>query len=296
MVRTGRPRRARRVWSEIGVSAGVLLVPPILIGGAVYGLLPGHEDSAARGSALAIESLPADFNSRSAFDTGVDEPPPAVAALVSPATGAFVTARPAMPAAIKPAAAAATAIVAAAPAKSALSTAATKPAATAKADAPPAKPAAAPAKVATPEPTTFALASEHSERVGKEATRVLGPVPVQVTVVVPPNAAETEGGEPVSLGAAPSSIAALPPAPADAPPAAPAARSSEPPRERHAGAQHSTRSHFRHLARHNQARPEAHPEDHPTQRAADPPQHDFSLRNLFQQQQQGGRQKNAVRG
>src|SRR5215831_14077233 len=78
MVRTGRPRRARaRVWSEIGVSAGVLLVPPLLIGGAVYGLLPAHDDGAARSSAVAIESLPADFNSRSAFDTGVDEPPPA---------------------------------------------------------------------------------------------------------------------------------------------------------------------------------------------------------------------------
>jgi hypothetical protein len=303
MVRTGRRRRARRVWSEVGVSAGVLLVPLILIGGAVYGLLPAHEDGAARSSALAIESLPADFNSRSAFDAGVDEPPPAVAALVSPtanapATNAFVTAKPAMPAATKPAAAAAaavTAIAAAAPAKPAVSTAPIKPVAAAKADAPPAKPAAAPAKVT--EPATFALASEHSERVGKEVTRVLGPVPVQVTVVVPPNAAETEGGEPVSLGAAPpSSIAALPPAPADAPPAAPAAaaRSSEPPREHHAGAVHGTRSHFRHLARHNQARPEAHSEEHPTQRAADPPQHDFSLRNLFQQQ--GGRPKNAVRG
>ena len=306
------------------MSAGVLLVPPLIIGGAVYGLLPAHEDGAARSSALAIESLPADFNSRSAFDTGVDEPPPAVAALVSPATNAFVTAKPAMPAATTPApaAAGAAAMAAAAPVKPAVPAAPFKPVAAAKADAPPAnappanappanappanappaKPAAAPGKIATPEPTTFALASEHSERIAKDATRVLGPVPVQVTVVVPPNAAETQSGEPVSLGAAPpSSIAALPPAPADAPPAAPdaAARSTEPSREHHADAPHRTHSHFRHLARHKEARPDARPDDHatqPTQRAADPQQHDFSLRNLFQQQGGGGRQKNAGRG
>jgi S-DNA-T family DNA segregation ATPase FtsK/SpoIIIE len=299
----------------------VLLVPPLIIGGAVYGLLPAHEDGAARSSALAIESLPADFNSRSAFDTAVDEPPPAVAALVSPATNAFVSAKPAMPAATTPAPAAAAgvaAMAAAAPVKPVVPTALFKPVAAAKTDAPanappanpppanppPAKPAVAPAKVAaTPEPTTFALASEHSERIGKDATRVLGPLPVQVTVVVPPNAAETQSGEPVSLGAAPpSSIAALPPALADAPPAAPAAsgaRSSEPARDHRADSPHRTHSHFRHLARHKEARPDARPDDHatqPTQRAADPPQHDFSLRNLLQQQGGGGRQKNAGRG
>ena len=292
------------------MSAGVLLVPPLIIGGAVYGLLPAHEDGAARSSALAIESLPADFNSRSAFDTGVDEPPPAVAALVSPATNAFVSAKPAMPAATTPApaAAGAAAMAAAAPVKPAVPAAPFKPVAAAKADAPPAnappanappaKPAAAPGKIATPEPTTFALASEHSERIGKDASRVLGPVPVQVTVVVPPNAAETQSGEPVSLGAAPpSSIAALPPAPADAPPAAPdaAARSTEPSREHHADAPHRTHSHFRHLARQKEARPDDHATQ-PTQRAADPQQHDFSLRNLFQQQGGGGRLKNAGRG
>jgi hypothetical protein len=279
------------------MSAGVLLVPPLLIGGAVYGLLPAREDGGARDSALAaFESLPADFNSRAAFDTGL-QPPSAVTAWASPDTNAFGTAKPALPAAPEPVAAAIA--VAVAP-KPAVPTAAIKPAA-AKRDAPPAKSAVAAAKVTTPEPTTFALASEHSELVGREATRTgaLGPVPVQVTVVVAPNAAETEDRQPVSLGAAPPpAIAALPPAPMDAPPAATAARSTEPPREHHAGTQHGTGFHFRHLARHNRARPEASSEERTTQqRPAEPPQHDFSLRNLFQQQGgQGVRQKNAVRG
>jgi hypothetical protein len=286
MVRTGRPRRTpRRFWSEIGVSAGVLLVPPILIGGAVYGLLPARDDGVARGSApVAVESQPADFNSRSAFDSAPDEPPPAVAALVSPTTNAFGVANPAMAAAPKPVAPAAVA------AKPALPAAASKQAAAAKADAS-AKPAAA-SKVAT-EPTTFALASEHSELVGKEVPRVLGPVPVQVTVVVPPNAGEAEGSEPVSPAAPPSSIAAPPFAPTPAPPAAAAARSTEVPREHRAGA-HGAHSHFRHMARRNQTRPETHPDERATQRAVDPTQHDFSLRKLFQDQ--GGRQKGAVRG
>jgi hypothetical protein len=298
MVRTGRPRRTRRrVWSEIGVSAGVLLVPPLLISGAVYGLLPAHDDGAARGSALAaLESLPADFNSRSAIDTGL-EPSSALAAWASPDTNALVAAKPATPAATEPAAAA---IAAAVAAKPAVTTAANKPTA-AKRNAPPAKPAvAAPTKVTTPEPTTFALASDHSELVGKEVTRAgaLGPVPVQVTVVVAPNAAEAEDRQPVSLAAPPPAIAALPPAPADAPSATTAARSAEPPREHHFGTQHGTGPHFRHLARHNRARPEASEEHTTQQRPAEPPQHDFSLRNLFQQQQQGGggRQKSAVRG
>jgi hypothetical protein len=287
MVRTGRPRRTpRRFWSEIGVSAGVLLVPPILIGGAVYGLLPAHDDGAARGSApAALESQPADFNSRVAFDSALDEPRPAVAAVVPPATNAFGVANPAVPATPTPVAPAAPA------AKPAVPAAASKPAAAAKADTAPAKPAAAPVKVA--EPTTFSLASEHSEPVGK-VPRVLGPVPVQVTVVVAPNAGEGEGGEAVASVAPPSSIAAPPPAPTAAPPAAAPVRSTEAPREHRAGAPHTARSHFRHMARRSQTRPETHPDEHATQRAADPPQHEFSQRKLFQDQ--GGRQKGAVRG
>jgi hypothetical protein len=284
MVRTGRPRRTpRRFWSEIGVSAGVLLVPPILIGGVVYGLLPAHHDGTTRGSApVAVESQPADFNSRAAFDSAFDEPPPAFAAVVPSATNAFGVANP-VPAAPTPVAPAAAA------AKPAVSAAASKPAA--KADTP-AKPAAAPAKVAA-EPTRFALASEHSEPVGK-VPRVLGPVPVQVTVVVAPSVGEMEGGEPVSPVASPSSIAAPPPAPTTAPPAATPGRSTEAPREHRASAPHMARSHFRHMARRNQTRPETYPDEHTTQRAADPPQHEFSLRKLFQDQ--NGRQKGAVRG
>jgi hypothetical protein len=267
-----------------------LLVPPVLVGVAVYGMLPAHEDESARNSSpAAADFLPADFNSRSAIDIGA-ELPLAFAAPLSPTTGTAIgAANPLMPPATKPAADPVPAA-----AKPAASPVATKPVVAAKPDAGVARLAAA-EKAPLTEPTTFALASEHSELVGKEVTRAgaLGPVPVQVTVVVAPNVAETENSQPVSLGAASaSSMAALPPAPA----AAPAARSTEPsPREHHAGAPRGT-YHFRHLARHNRARPDAHPEEAPTQRAAEPPQHDFSLRNLFQQQQQGGRQKNAVRG
>jgi hypothetical protein len=291
MVRSGRRRRTPgRFWSEIGVSTGVLLVPPLLVGAAVYGMLPAHEDEPARNSSpAAAEFLPADFASRSAFDISA-ELPLAFAAPLSPTTGtAIAAANPLlMPLATKPAAPP----PAPAAAKPAAAPVATMPVIAAQPDAPVAKPVAV-EKAAAAEPATFALASEHSELLGKDMTRAgaLGPVPVQVTVVVAPSA-ETESGRPVSLGAAPpESIAALPPAPA----AAPAARSAEPPREHHAGAPHGTR-HFRHMARHNRARPDAHPEEAATQRAAEPPQHEFSLRNLFQQQQQGGRQKNAVRG
>jgi hypothetical protein len=291
MVRSGRLRRTPgRFWSEIGVSAGVLLVPPILVGAVVYGLLPAPEEPARNSSPAAADFLPADFASRSAFDISA-ELPLAFAAPLSPTTGTAIAAvDPLMTPVTKPAASALAA-------KPTASPVATKPVIAAKPDVPVAKPAAV-EKAAAAEPTTFALASEHSELVGKEVTRAgaLGPVPVQVTVVVAPNVAETETGQPVSLGAAsPESTAALPPAPA----AAPAARSTEPQREHHAGTPHGPR-HFRHVARHNQARPDAHPEE--VQRAAEPPQHDFSLRNLFQQQQPqpqqqpGGRQKNAVRG
>jgi hypothetical protein len=249
-------------------------------------MLPTHEEEPARNSSpAAADFLPADFNSRSAFDISA-ELPLAFAAPLSHTTGTATAAvNPLMPLATKPAA---PAPAAATPTASLV---ATKPVIAAKPDAPVAKPAAV-EKAAAVEPTTFALASEHSELVGKEVTRAvaLGPVPVQVTVVVAPNVAETESGQPISLGTAPpTSIAALPPAPA----AVPAARSTEPPREHHAGAPHGIR-HFRHVTR--QARPDAHSQEGPAQRAAEPPQHDFSLRNLFQQQQPGGRQLNAVRG
>jgi hypothetical protein len=49
MIRNARARAARRnIWTQIGVSACVLLLPPMALGAAVYSMLPSRDDGAVR--------------------------------------------------------------------------------------------------------------------------------------------------------------------------------------------------------------------------------------------------------
>jgi hypothetical protein len=98
MVRTDRPPTAsRNVWGQIGLSACVLLLPPILIGTAVYTMLAAPQDGTARNSSLAaVEFRPAGSEFRlAASEPGRDAAAPQPAAAVPATPGA--TGKPAPP-------------------------------------------------------------------------------------------------------------------------------------------------------------------------------------------------------
>jgi hypothetical protein len=245
MVRTDRPPTAsRNVWGQIGLSACVLLLPPILIGTAVYSMLAVHQDGTARNSSLAaVEFRPAGSEFRLASDSSRDAAAPQPAAAVPPPAGA-----------------------------------AGKP--------------APPSKSASPAPSAYALADAHSEPAGKDLSRALGPVPVRVTVMVAPNTADVESGQPASPGreAASSQVAVSPDAARDAepPPAVRAVPSAESPPKHHVFSLHRVHSYVRQLARRSPARNET-----SAAHWADKPRQAFSLWNFFQQL--GGR-RSAQRG
>jgi hypothetical protein len=108
MVRTDRPPTAsRNVWGQIGLSACVLLLPPIVVGTAVYAMFPIHKDGTASNSSLAVvEFRPAGSElplaaSESSRDAAAPQP---AAAAPPPASAAAKPAPPSKPA--SPAAAA----------------------------------------------------------------------------------------------------------------------------------------------------------------------------------------------
>jgi hypothetical protein len=135
---------------------------------------------------------------------------------------------------------------------------------------------------------------------GKDTARLLGPVPVHVTVVTSPAAAAPattdDEGATGSISAEPPSMgAAKLPAPAQGPdvealgsrlPAAEAAPAS-------GARKHIRFSYLRHLARRNSARAEARSELRAARLNAQSSQHGFSLRNLLFSSSPSPRQRNA---
>jgi pyruvate/2-oxoglutarate dehydrogenase complex dihydrolipoamide acyltransferase (E2) component len=101
MVRTDRPPTAsRNVWGQIGLSACVLLLPPILVGTAVYAMFPVPKDGTASSSSLAVvEFRPAGSElllgaSESSRDAAAPQP---AAAAAPPANTAGKPAPPSKP-------------------------------------------------------------------------------------------------------------------------------------------------------------------------------------------------------
>jgi hypothetical protein len=279
MTRNARARAARRnIWTQVGVSACVLLLPPMALGAAVYAMLPARDDGAVRPLAAnaVVDAHAAAADVRlAAVDTwpARAEPQPVAAApQPAPATA--------------------------------------KPAPTAKSPY-----ALASAHQERAEKT---LAKENGKETVKEAARetakdparVLGPVPVHVTVVVPPpaaapaataNADSTPTGsispEPARTAAA--EVPAIVPPPAQIPPAPesfahepatlglaaqvpatepPLAEAPPGPSTATTTRRHGRFSYLRHLARRTGARAEALSEARAARANAQPPQ-SFSLRN-----------------
>ena len=55
MVRNARSRaRQRNIWAQVGVSAAVLLLPPIALGAAVYAMLPAREEGPVPAAARTV--------------------------------------------------------------------------------------------------------------------------------------------------------------------------------------------------------------------------------------------------
>jgi hypothetical protein len=202
-VRTARTsEKSRNRWGQIGISACVLLLPPIAIGAAATAMLVPRQDTAARDAAPAAQSIAIAVTAETvpAFERD--------AALAQPPLPEPLQPGPALP--------------------------------------PPAagKPGAAPA----PAPGgagTYSLASAGQEpapqaprapqapqapQAGKDMARLMGPVPVHVTVVVAPNAghAEATQTEPPA-GEAPPPPRPPPATPAESPPVPPAMLAGLPP-------------------------------------------------------------------
>jgi hypothetical protein len=282
MIRNARARAARRnVWTQVGVSACVLLLPPMALGAAVYSMLPARDDSPVRHIANPVAAA-----HEAATDFG-------------PAAEGTRTVR----VELQP--------LAAAPQP--------RPAA-AKVAPVPAASAKAPYSLASArqEPAGKTAAKESGREPAKETVkdtaRVLGPVPVHVTVVVPPAvvapppAANTDSAPTGSISVEPARAATaeepaallpsarLPPTqipatqiPAtlglatEVPAAEPrfAARPPEPSIAATPG-KRGRFSYFRHLARRNEARAEARNELRAARWNAQS-QHAYSLRNWLQQ-------------
>jgi hypothetical protein len=213
-VRTARTsEKSRNRWGQIGISACVLLLPPIAIGAAANAMLASRQDTAARDAAPAAQSIAI-----------------AVAAESVPAfERAGALAQPRLPEPVQP-----------------------QPALPLRAAA---KHGAAPAPAPAPGGAgTYSLASAGQEsaprapqapqvpqapQAGKDMARLMGPVPVHVTVVVAPNAGHADGteteppaGEPLPPPATPAELPPERPAmPAELPPEPPTGSAADLPAE-----------------------------------------------------------------
>jgi hypothetical protein len=277
MIRNARARAARRnIWAQVGVSACVLLLPPMALGAAVYSMLPARDESPVRHVANPVaeaHEAATDFGPAAEGTRTVSVEPQPLGAAPQP--------RPA----------------------------------TAKGAPVPAASTRAPYALASArqEPAGKTAAKESGREPAKETikdtARVLGPVPVHVTVVVPPAvvapppAANTDSAptgsisvEPARAATSEGPAALLPPAwlpptqipatlglatevPATEPPFA--ARPPEPSVAATPG-KHGRFSYFRHLARRNEARAEARNELRAARWNAQS-QHANTLRNWLQQ-------------
>jgi hypothetical protein len=290
MIRNARAQR--NMWVQIAVSALVVLLPPIGLGAAVYTLLPARDDSGvhrvATVAAAAVEARPSAFTGSALVPQPASSQPassqPASAQPAAVAPGPLVTAPKPVPSA---------------PPAFSLASARQEPVAKAPLKEPAGKEAGS--KDANKDGAGKDAANKDSRDAagkdaatkdsvsGKDTARLLGPVPVRVTVVVPPTAAASvpapavgaENDATGSTGAEPPRLAELPPphtpmieAPAaqlpaeEIPSAAPTATARK----------HVRFSYLRHLARHSGARAEARAEARAAG-ASVQSQQSFSLRN-----------------
>jgi hypothetical protein len=192
-VRTARTsEKSRNRWGQIGISACVLLLPPIAIGAAATAMLASRQDIAARDAAPAAQSIAIAVAAETvpAFERD--------AALAQPPLPEPVGPQPALP------------------------------------------PPAAGKHAATPAPGgagTYSLASAGQElapqtpqapQAGKDMARLMGPVPVRVTVVVAPNAGHPDGTQ-TDPPAGETAPPPPPSTPAGSPPVPPAMPAGSPP-------------------------------------------------------------------
>lgn len=231
MVRTPRASdKSRNRCGQIGISAGVLLLPAIILGAAAYAMLPPRGGPAAHDLPPAVRSVAV---------IAEPAPPSRSDAMAAPASAAALTPAQPAPDRDKPASRETTGrhkdmaqIPQERPIAQERQILQERPipqerhgVGQAAAPAPAAKPAPAPAGAAT-----YALASAGEETVHTDATaagqdtdkdlaRVMGPVPVRVTVVVAPHAGRDDNAE-ADLAAADldSPVAALGAPPVMSPP------------------------------------------------------------------------------
>jgi hypothetical protein len=276
MVRNARSKATRNVWAQVGVSALVLLLPPIALGAAVYAMLPGREAAAVRPAAPAVaDARPV------VQQPAVETWPLEVEAQPS--------AQPTQPAAVAP-----QPRTAAAKPPSSFSLASARQESTGKAPAKDPAPAAAkdPATRDAPAKDASVTDSGSKDAVstnGKDTARVLNSVPVRVTVVTaptaaaPPPAADVDSpptgsiNEPPRIAAAEMPPPALPLVQAPAVQESPTAQSPEVPAAT-GSRRHGRFSYLRHLARRNNLHAEARSEAR-TARWNARSDHAFSLRN-----------------
>ena len=241
------------------MSACVLLLPPIAIGVAAYAMLPSRDEVTAQPSTMPVADV---GNATSALAVAtapaqppVDQPSPQGQSPAPFSTGAGTGPRK-DPARIGERSSA--------PPRSA--------APTPLPPAPPAPTSAAAVVAAAGIPDTPTVASASEQSAEKDLARVMGPVPVHVTVLVAPNAGHAaERPEGTETGVPPSAAVLEESAPNSSPRMA-----GDPPaggRAGHAG--RHLRKHFaRHVTHRSAARDESHAEAKPRS---------FSLRNWLQQ-------------
>jgi len=281
MVRNARSKaRQRNIWAQVGVSAAVLLLPPIALGAAVYAMLPAREEAAVPPAARAV------VESRAAAPLPAAETLPAAAeapqfAAAQPAAAAP---QPRMATAAKPA-----------PAAPSFSLASARQEAAGKAAA---------KDVGTKDTVTKDAATKDAvSTTGKDTARVLGPVPVRVTVVVPPSAAPppataADSAPTGSINPEPARVAAAevpePEALLVQVPAAQGATAQSPTSElppTTATRRHGRFSYLRHLARRSNLHAEARAEARAARWNARS-DHAFSLRNWLNNVGPTSRQRN----
>ena len=268
MVRNARSRAAqRKIWSQVGVSALVLLLPPIALGAAVYVMLPAREEATAPSPTSTV------MESQAAARLPATETSPAAAEApqFAAAQPAAASPQPRTATAAKPA-----------PATPSFSLASARQEAAGKA-------------AAKDVGAKDAAAKDAVSSTGKDTARVLGPVPVRVTVVVPPAAAApppatavdsiTTGSinpEPARVAAAEVPEPELPPAqvPAAQGRTAQSPTSELPPMAAAATRRHGRFSYLRHLASRSHIYAEARAEARAARWSARS-DHAFSLRNWF---------------
>jgi hypothetical protein len=299
MVRNARTAAIRRnVWAQIGISALVLLLPPIALGAAVYAMLPARDDGGAVADASADATLAAIESASAAQLLRPQTQPAAVSS--RPLAGTSPT--PSAPPMFSLASSRAEPVAKAAGKETVTSGSNGNKDAASKDTKDAANKDAANKDAANRDAANRDSANKDSmnKDSGKDTARLLGPVPVHVTVVTSPAAAAPattdDEGATGSISAEPPSMgAAKMPAPAQGPdvealgsrlPAAEAAPTS-------GARKHIRFSYLRHLARRNSARAEARSELRAARLNAQSSQHGFSLRNLLFSSSPSPRQRNA---